>query len=111
MFDSLNDLLMQFLSGGKKSNLPVPLPVPKKTFLPEIEITPKLQTELDKAHLEFLTKLFMSANKDLNKEQIEWFIQEIAIFLQYAYPNLPGREYELILQQIIDMARKEIRDK
>ena len=111
MFESLNDLLMHFLGGGKKSNLPASLPVPKKSYLPEIEISPKLQTELDKAHLDFLIKLFLSAQKDLKEEQIKWFTQEIAIFLQYSYPNLPAREYDLILQQIIDIARKEMRDK
>lgn len=101
---------MNFL-GGEKSNLPAPLPVPKKSYLPDIEISPEFQVELDKTHLDFLVKLFMSAHKEMKQEQIEWFIKEISIFLQYSYPNLPAREYELILDQIIAMARKEMEDK
>ena len=90
------------------SLVPVAKPVvAKASYLPEIHISPKLLLDLDKSYLDFLTKLYLSSENQLNEDSRYWFIYEIAYYLRYCYPDLQMREYELILQQIIETAKKE----
>ena len=76
------------------------------SLLPNIEISPKLQKNIEQIALDFISGLYFSSKKtgDLASEVEVWFLEEINQGLHLVYPNKTRREYTAILHQIIKMA-------
>ena len=72
----------------------------KPDYLPKIEITPKLQHEINKEHASFLTELYITSKKNLSLERREWFLQEIGLTIAECYPHLSRSDLVYILQKI-----------
>lgn len=97
MFDFIEKLLQKFTI--------IPIVGHSSSFLPQLEITKKLRDRFDKEYLDFITRLFLRSIKDpqyLKQENRYWFLEEIAYYLRLCYPKLSMREYEVILQQLIN---------
>lgn len=108
MFNFLDPAKLVQAILGKPQKFPIALlESPKETSLPEIEISPKLQRDLDRCHLDFLAKLFLSSRKSINRESQLWFIEELAYYLRICYPDLSSLEHQQILLQIMELALKE----
>lgn len=75
--------------------------------LPEILMTPKLQSEYDKLFLDFLSSLYIKSYKHKKLDSdTNWFLQEIAFYLFTVYPKKSTDELEQVLRHIIEMAKQ-----
>ena len=81
-------------------------PWESSSLLPNIEISPKLQKNIEQISLDFISGLYFSSKKigELAQEIEIWFLEEINQGLHLVYPNKTRREYTTILHQIIKMS-------
>lgn len=81
-------------------------PLESNSLLPPIKISSKLQKNIEKISLDFITSLYFSSKKieDLAQEAEIWFLEEINQGLYSVYPDKARSEYAAILHQIIKMA-------
>lgn len=104
-FENLTDLLKLFLP--QKS---IEVAVAEKSLLPSIPITDELQIKLNRGYLDFIVAMYMTSQKnkvELTPEKDRWFIEEITYYLRLCYPNMTFREYEQVLDQLINQYKEK----
>jgi hypothetical protein len=83
------------------------------SMLPKFEISEKLQKEIDKTYLDFLSCFFISARRSKEKMTLDtemWFLRNIAIYLKIIYPDLSREGLENTLHQILEMSKNKTLD-
>lgn len=78
----------------------------EQSLLPNIEITPKIQNNINKSYLDFVVSLYFLLKKNGEQEHV-WFLEEIAAYLLKNYPELGREKCISILENIIRMANSE----
>lgn len=79
--------------------------------LPELVMSPKLQTNFNRLYLDFLTSVYLADRYRSSEDVRFWFLKEIAYYLTICYPEKNKKDIEEILIHIVKMAESTLEKK